>query len=95
AHMCKVANLSPEPIKYLIHSSEDVNTDDTADKSLSETTVQPITQFKAPTDKKTKRKRIPLSSKPEASKILREYPPKEQAIDSQPAKEPVVTADIT
>ncbi|GJZ33970.1 hypothetical protein Tco_0579406 [Tanacetum coccineum] len=95
AHVCKVANISPEPIKYLIHSSEDVNTDDTADKSLSETTVQPITQLKAPTDKKTKRKRIPPSSKPEASKIVRESPPKEQAIDSQPAKEPVVTADIT
>ncbi|GJT47291.1 retrovirus-related pol polyprotein from transposon TNT 1-94 [Tanacetum coccineum] len=40
AHMCKVAKLSPEPIKSLIHSSEDVNTDDTADKSLSRTTVQ-------------------------------------------------------
>ncbi|GKC03240.1 hypothetical protein Tco_0994850 [Tanacetum coccineum] len=95
AHMCKVANLSPEPIKYLIHSSKDVNTDDTADTSLSGTTVQPVTQSKAPTDKKIKRKRIPPSSKPEASKFFRESPPKEQAIDSQPTKEPVVTTNIT
>ncbi|GKC67027.1 RNA-directed DNA polymerase, eukaryota [Tanacetum coccineum] len=95
AHMCKVANLSPEPIKYLIHSSEDVNTDDTTDKSLSGTTVQSVTQSKAPIDKKTKRKRIPTSSKPEASKIVRESPSKEQTTNSQPAEEPMVTTDIT
>ncbi|GKE45063.1 hypothetical protein Tco_1472347, partial [Tanacetum coccineum] len=93
--MCKVAKLLPEPIKSLIYPSEDVNTDDTADKSLFGTTMQPITQSKAPTDKNTKRKRILLSSKPEASKNVRESPPKEQANDSHPAKEPVVTANIT
>ncbi|GKD04839.1 hypothetical protein Tco_1179813 [Tanacetum coccineum] len=41
AHMCKVANLSPEPIKSLIPSFGEVNTDDIVDKSLSETNVQP------------------------------------------------------
>ncbi|GJU34777.1 hypothetical protein Tco_1183131 [Tanacetum coccineum] len=90
-----VANLSPEPIKSLIHSSEDANTDDTSDKSLSGPTLQLVTQSKEPTDKKIKRKIISPSTKPEASKIIREYPPKEQATDSQPAKEPVVTVDIT
>ncbi|GKA07375.1 retrovirus-related pol polyprotein from transposon TNT 1-94 [Tanacetum coccineum] len=94
-HICKVAKLSPEPIKSLIHSSEDVNTDDTSDKSLSGTTLQLVTQSKAPTDKKTKRKRISTSTKPEPLKTVREYPPKEQATDSQPAKEPMVTVDIT
>ncbi|GKB32049.1 retrovirus-related pol polyprotein from transposon TNT 1-94 [Tanacetum coccineum] len=40
AHMCKVANLSPAPIKSLLHPSKDVNTDDTTDKSSSDTTVK-------------------------------------------------------
>ncbi|GKB33598.1 hypothetical protein Tco_0872999 [Tanacetum coccineum] len=41
AHMCKVANLSPEPIKSLIPPYGEVNTDDIVDKSLSGTNVQP------------------------------------------------------
>ncbi|GJU05641.1 hypothetical protein Tco_1122071 [Tanacetum coccineum] len=43
---------------------------------------------------KTKRKRIPPSSKPEASKIVKVSPPKEQANESQPAKEPMVQKSI-
>ncbi|GKA64015.1 uncharacterized mitochondrial protein-like protein [Tanacetum coccineum] len=69
AHMCNVAELSPEPIKSLIQPSKDVNTDDSADKSLSGTSVQLVTQSKAPTNKKTKRKRILPSSKPKISKV--------------------------
>ncbi|GKG16644.1 hypothetical protein Tco_0361601, partial [Tanacetum coccineum] len=57
-HMCTVANLSPEPIKSLTPPSREVNADDSADKSLSRTFVQHVTLPKAPTDKKTKRKRI-------------------------------------
>ncbi|GJT81882.1 hypothetical protein Tco_1056224 [Tanacetum coccineum] len=63
-----VAKLLPEPIKSLIHPSKDVDINDTINKSLSGTTMQPVTQSKAQTDKNTKRKRIPPSSKPKASK---------------------------
>ncbi|GJX47460.1 hypothetical protein Tco_0272650 [Tanacetum coccineum] len=48
----------------LILSSEKVNADDTADKSSSRTSVQPVTQPKAPTDLKPKKKKIPPSSQP-------------------------------
>ncbi|GJU02109.1 hypothetical protein Tco_1073192 [Tanacetum coccineum] len=51
---------SAEPESSLIFSSEKVNADDTADKSLSRTSMQPITQPKAPTDLKLKKKKIPL-----------------------------------
>ncbi|GKB82125.1 hypothetical protein Tco_0949020 [Tanacetum coccineum] len=44
SHMLKVAKLSQEPENSLIFSSEEVNADDGADKSLSRTTMQPITQ---------------------------------------------------
>ncbi|GKA44521.1 hypothetical protein Tco_0737245 [Tanacetum coccineum] len=40
AHMCKVAKLSPEPIKSLIQPSRDVITDDIAGKSSSKTFAQ-------------------------------------------------------
>ncbi|GJS19824.1 hypothetical protein Tco_0448456, partial [Tanacetum coccineum] len=73
----------------------DVNTDDSTDKSLFETSVQHVTQYKAPTDKKTKRKRIPPSSKPKTSKVFRESPLKEKVANTQPIEEPVATADTT
>ncbi|GKC07673.1 hypothetical protein Tco_0999283, partial [Tanacetum coccineum] len=47
--MCKVAALSPDPIKSLLPPSREVNADDTADKSSSETSVQPVTQESSPT----------------------------------------------
>ncbi|GJU08721.1 uncharacterized mitochondrial protein-like protein [Tanacetum coccineum] len=43
AHMCKVANLSPEPIKSLIPPSREVNANDSTDKSSFGTFMQPIT----------------------------------------------------
>ncbi|GJS80607.1 hypothetical protein Tco_0730488 [Tanacetum coccineum] len=58
AHMCTGANLLPEPIKSLIPPSGEVNVDDNTDKSSSGTSVQPVTQPKAPTDLKPKKKRI-------------------------------------
>ncbi|GJR47581.1 hypothetical protein Tco_1315684 [Tanacetum coccineum] len=90
-----VANLSPEPIKSLIQPSWDMNTDDLANRSLSETFMQHVTQYKAPIDKKTKRKRITPFSKLKTSKVFRESPLKEQVVDTQPIKEPVTTVDTT
>ncbi|GKE61248.1 hypothetical protein Tco_1511615 [Tanacetum coccineum] len=66
SHMIKVVKLSEEPEQSLIPPSGEVNADDTADKSLSRAYVQPVTQPKAPTDLKTKKKRIPPSSKPKS-----------------------------
>ncbi|GJU64091.1 putative reverse transcriptase domain-containing protein [Tanacetum coccineum] len=67
SHMLKVAKLFQEPEQSLILSSEKVISDDCANKSLFETTMQPITQPKAPTDQKLKKKKIPSSSKPKSS----------------------------
>ncbi|GKE63401.1 hypothetical protein Tco_1513768 [Tanacetum coccineum] len=65
SHMLKVAKLSEELTEQsLILSSEDVNADDGADKSLSRTTVQPITQPKAPTAKKSRKEKNPSSTQP-------------------------------
>nr|GEV25956.1 hypothetical protein [Tanacetum cinerariifolium] len=50
----------------LIPSSGEVNANDTADKSLSRACEQPVTQSKAPTDLKTKKKNIPSSSQPKS-----------------------------
>ncbi|GJZ90043.1 hypothetical protein Tco_0661970 [Tanacetum coccineum] len=58
----KVADLLPEPIQSLIPPSGEVNGDDTADKSLSETSVPPVTQPKAPTAKRPRKKKIPSST---------------------------------
>ncbi|GJV04137.1 hypothetical protein Tco_1337706 [Tanacetum coccineum] len=63
SHMLKLVKLSQQPKHSLIFSSEKVNADDDADKSLSETIVQLVTQPKAPTDLKIKKKQIPPSSK--------------------------------
>ncbi|GJS07148.1 hypothetical protein Tco_0363944 [Tanacetum coccineum] len=65
SHMCKVADLSPEPIQYLIPPSGEVNADDTADKSLSETSMLHVTQHKAPTAKSPRKKKILSSTQPE------------------------------
>ncbi|GJU95444.1 hypothetical protein Tco_1320200 [Tanacetum coccineum] len=61
SYMLKVAKLSQEPEPSLILSSEKVNVDDTADKSSSRTSMQPVTQSKAPADLKPKKKKIPPS----------------------------------
>ncbi|GJX61905.1 hypothetical protein Tco_0294805 [Tanacetum coccineum] len=60
SHMLKVAKLFQQPKQSLILSFEKVNVDDGADKSLSRIAVQPVTQLKAPTDLKPKKKKIPL-----------------------------------
>ncbi|GJS81558.1 retrovirus-related pol polyprotein from transposon TNT 1-94 [Tanacetum coccineum] len=95
AHMCKVAEISPYPIKSLLPPFGEVNADDSADKSSSGTFVQPVTQPKAQIDLKPKKKRIPPFSKPKSSKQVKDVPLKKQVTETQPAKETVATADTT
>ncbi|GKD05097.1 hypothetical protein Tco_1180071, partial [Tanacetum coccineum] len=58
SHMLKVDKLSKDPEQSLIPPSWEVNADDTADKSLSRASVEPVTQPKAQTDLKAKKNRI-------------------------------------
>ncbi|GKA58973.1 hypothetical protein Tco_0758286 [Tanacetum coccineum] len=89
SHMLKVAKLFQEPEQSLILSSEKVITDDCANKSLFKTTMQPITQPKAPTDQKLKKKKIPSSSKPKslpcqgASELVEDQVNQPQTIDAE------------
>ncbi|GJV18156.1 hypothetical protein Tco_1363479 [Tanacetum coccineum] len=69
SHMLKVAKIFEDHHKSLLPPFREVITDDTADKSSFETFVQPVTQPKAKTNKKLRRKKNPASSKPKASKI--------------------------
>ncbi|GJT43495.1 hypothetical protein Tco_0952210 [Tanacetum coccineum] len=71
AHMCKVAVLSPDPIKSLLPPSGVRNADDTADKSSSGTSVQPVTQSKATTIRKLRKKKIPFSTQLKALQSIR------------------------
>nr|GEV23402.1 uncharacterized mitochondrial protein AtMg00810-like [Tanacetum cinerariifolium] len=95
SHMLKVAKLSEEPEQSLIPPSGEVNANDTVDKSLSSASVQPITQFKAPTDLKTTKKRIQPSSKPKSPNKVRVILPKKQVAKTQHAEVTVATADAT
>ncbi|GJT61686.1 hypothetical protein Tco_1005219 [Tanacetum coccineum] len=95
AHMYKVAELSPDPIKSFLPPSGEVNVDDLTDKSSSRTSMQPIIQPKAPTDLKPKKKRIPPSFKPKSSKQVRDVPQKKQVTETQSAEETMATADAT
>ncbi|GKA30880.1 hypothetical protein Tco_0717185 [Tanacetum coccineum] len=72
-----------------------VNVDDGVDKFLSETTVQPVTQPKAPTNLKLRKKKILPSSKPKSSYHVRVILPKKQVTETQHAEEPIDTADAT
>ncbi|GJT67371.1 hypothetical protein Tco_1018851 [Tanacetum coccineum] len=95
SHMLKVPKISNEPKQSLILPSEEVNVDDTIDKSLSGTNVQPVTQPKAKTDTKLRKKKIPSSTKSKTLKIIRESSPPTQVADTQYAEEPVATANAT
>ncbi|GKB60527.1 hypothetical protein Tco_0916713, partial [Tanacetum coccineum] len=57
--------------------------------------VQPVTQSKAPTDLKTRRKRIPPSSKPESQYKVRVILPNKPVVETQHAEVTVATADAT
>ncbi|GJT68145.1 hypothetical protein Tco_1019625 [Tanacetum coccineum] len=93
--MLKVARLSKEPEESLILPSGKVNVDDSADKSPSRTSVQPVTQPKAPTDLKIKKKRIPPSSQTKSPYKVRVILPKKQVAETQHAEVTVATADAT
>ncbi|GJU58771.1 hypothetical protein Tco_1236537 [Tanacetum coccineum] len=89
------AKLSQEPELSLIHSSQKVNADDTTDKSSSTTSVQPVTQPKAPTNLKSKKKKIPPSSQPKSSYKVKVILPKTQVVETLHAEKPVATTDAT
>ncbi|GKF81118.1 hypothetical protein Tco_0239720, partial [Tanacetum coccineum] len=93
--MLKVAKLFKEPEQSLIPPYGEVNADDTADKSLSRASVQPVTQPKAPTDLKIKMKKNPPSSKPKSPYKVRVILPKKQVTETQHAEVTVATADAT
>ncbi|GJR45139.1 retrovirus-related pol polyprotein from transposon TNT 1-94 [Tanacetum coccineum] len=91
ALMCNVAEISPQPLQSLIPPFEEVDVDDSADKSLSGTSMPPVTQSKATTAKKPRKKIIISLTRPEAlnsSKI--ETSSSSQATHLQIAKEFVV-----
>ncbi|GKC20996.1 hypothetical protein Tco_1023146 [Tanacetum coccineum] len=90
--MLKVAKLLKEPGESLILPSKEVNAEVTADKSQFETNVQPLSQPKAPTAKKSKKKIIPSSTQPKVSKDNREMNPPSITTYLQATKESVVTA---
>ncbi|GKG40935.1 hypothetical protein Tco_0470147, partial [Tanacetum coccineum] len=93
--MLKVAKLFQKPEQSLIPPSREVNADDSVDKSLSRTSVQPVTQPKAPTDMNSKKNGISPSSKPKSSYKVRVILPKKQVAETQHAEETVATADAT
>ncbi|GJV95025.1 hypothetical protein Tco_1546602 [Tanacetum coccineum] len=90
--MLKVAKLSKKPEEYLILPSEEVNDEESADKSQSGTNVQPLSQPKAPTAKKSKKKKIPSSTQPKVSNDSREVNPPSTTTHLQATEELVVTA---
>ncbi|GKC33179.1 hypothetical protein Tco_1040473, partial [Tanacetum coccineum] len=90
-----IAKLFEKPEQSLIPPSGEVNANDTADKSFSRASVQLVTQPKAPTDLKTKKKRIPSCSKPTSPYKVRVMLPKKQVAETQHAEVTVATADAT
>ncbi|GKB88817.1 hypothetical protein Tco_0961089, partial [Tanacetum coccineum] len=94
-HMLKVVKLYKEHKPSLIPLSEEVNADDTADKSLSMAFVQPVTQPKVPTNLKTKKKKNPPSSNPKSPYKVRVTLLKKNAAETQHTEVTVATADAT
>nr|GEW29837.1 hypothetical protein [Tanacetum cinerariifolium] len=95
SRVLKVAKISKEQYKSLILPSGEENADDSANKSLFETNVQPVTQSKAPTDKRSRKKNITSSTKPQTSQISKESPLTTPFTDVQPDEVPIATTDTT
>ncbi|GKA42570.1 hypothetical protein Tco_0735230 [Tanacetum coccineum] len=91
SHMLKVAKLLKEPDKSLILPSEEVNAEATANKSQSGTNVQPLSQPKAPTAKKSKKKKILSLNQPKVSNDNREMNPPSTNTHLQATEKLVVT----
>ncbi|GKA35237.1 hypothetical protein Tco_0721728 [Tanacetum coccineum] len=68
SYMRRVAKLPEQP---LVLPYEEVNVEGTDDKSSSGTAVHPVSQPKAKTNKKLRKKKIPSSSEPKVSKTVR------------------------
>ncbi|GJY67029.1 retrovirus-related pol polyprotein from transposon TNT 1-94 [Tanacetum coccineum] len=92
-HMLKVAKSFEEHAQSLLPPSEEVNTNETADKSLSKASMQPVTQSKATTELKIKK--IPPFSKPKSPYKVRVILLKKQVTETQHAEVTVATADAT
>ncbi|GJW25711.1 hypothetical protein Tco_0039522, partial [Tanacetum coccineum] len=96
AHMCNVAEISPQPLQSLIPPYGEVNADDSADNSFSRTSMLLVTQSKATTARKPRKKTIPSLTRPEALNLSRiETSSSSQGTHLQPAEELVVFADET
>ncbi|GKF09961.1 hypothetical protein Tco_0044185, partial [Tanacetum coccineum] len=67
--------------------------DDTVDKSSSRTSMQLVTQSKAPTVRRPRKKKIPSSTQPKALESIKESSPTTHVAETQPAEETVATAD--
>nr|GEV19918.1 hypothetical protein [Tanacetum cinerariifolium] len=93
--MLKVAKLYQEPEQSLIPPSKEVNADDIADKSLPMAYEQPVTQHKAATDLKIKKKKISSSPQPKSPHKVRVTLPKKQVTETQHAEVKVATDDVT
>ncbi|GKC17158.1 hypothetical protein Tco_1013940 [Tanacetum coccineum] len=83
--MRRVAKLHEKP---LILPFEEVNAEDSDEKSLFGTAVHPVSKPKAKTDKKRGTKKISSSSEPTASQIIRVQTLTTQAFKSHQAEEP-------
>nr|GFA44874.1 hypothetical protein [Tanacetum cinerariifolium] len=93
--MLKVAKLYKQPKQSLLPPSREVNADDIANKSLSRASMQLVIQCKATTDLRTKKKKIPPSSKPKSPYKVRAILLKKQVTETQHADVTVATANAT
>nr|GEU57553.1 retrovirus-related Pol polyprotein from transposon TNT 1-94 [Tanacetum cinerariifolium] len=93
--VAELAKLSEEPEQSLIPPSREVNVDDTSDKSLFRASVQLVIQSKEATNLKTKKKKIPPSSKPKSPDKVRVILLKKQVAKTQYAEVTVATTDAT
>ncbi|GJX81392.1 hypothetical protein Tco_0330873 [Tanacetum coccineum] len=91
SQMLKVAKLLKELDESLILPSEEVNAEATADKSKSRTNVQSLSQPKAPTAKKSKKKKILSSTELKVSNDSRKMNPPSTTTHLQATEELVVT----
>ncbi|GJZ11056.1 hypothetical protein Tco_0545815 [Tanacetum coccineum] len=91
SHMRRVSKLPEKPLNL---PSEDANIEATGDKSLSRTSVHPVSTPKAKIGKKRMKKKNPSSSELNISTdVAQTLTP--QASESQASKAPEVPADIS
>nr|GEW07496.1 hypothetical protein [Tanacetum cinerariifolium] len=85
-------NYAPLPQKETVRATlANMGLVDENDPQLSSTDLH----HKAPTDKKSRKKKISSSSKPKTFNVIRKYPSKKQVIETQHVEELVATTDTT